>query len=85
MPGSIAEAFESQSPLQGPLDSGLETISNSQTVTFVQYVKLILPLDGYVFWVRSDLVSSEALCNCYNCSTQQVKPTFPYINPTEAV
>jgi hypothetical protein len=85
MPGSISEAFESQSPLQGPLDSGLETISNSQTVAFTQYVKLILPLDGYVFWVRADLVGSAALCACYNCTTQQVKPTFPYINPTQAV
>lgn len=30
-------------------------------VTFTKYVKLILPLDGYVFWVRADLLSPSAL------------------------
>jgi hypothetical protein len=85
MPGSIAESYESQGPLNAPLQQGLETISQDQEILFTQYVKLILPLDGYVFWVRSDLVGAAALCNCYNCSNQQVTPTTPYVNPTQAV
>ena len=32
-------------------------------VTFTKYVKLILPLDGYLFWVRSDLVSQAVLAS----------------------
>lgn len=32
-------------------------------VTFTKYVKLVLPLDGYVFWVRADLLSPSALFN----------------------
>ena len=45
------------------LASGLETISQNQTVVFNQYVKLVLPLDGYVFWVRVELLQPSALFN----------------------
>ena len=30
-------------------------------VPFTTYIRLVLPLDGYVFWVRADLVSKSAL------------------------
>ena len=30
-------------------------------VVFTKYVKLVLPIDGYVFWVRADLLSQSAL------------------------
>jgi hypothetical protein len=73
---SIADSLESQSPLQGPLDAGLDTLSGSQTVVFTQYVKLVLPLDGYVFWVRSDLVSAVMRCTCY-----QYMPVDPLAGP----
>jgi hypothetical protein len=75
---TITEAFDSQSPLKGPLDQGLETISGSQEITFTQYVQLILPLDGYVYWVRSDLVSQLAVCGCYKFSGVPADGTQPY-------
>lgn len=34
-----------------------------RTYTFTKYVKLILPLDGFVFWVKADLVSESAIFN----------------------
>lgn len=63
---SIAESLKNQSPLNEPLKDGLDSLSATQTVIFTQYVKLILPLDQYVFWVRSDLVSQVALLNAYH-------------------
>ena len=30
---------------------------------FTKYVRLILPMDGYVFWVKADLLSPSALLN----------------------
>lgn len=42
-------------------DAGVESISGSQTVLFTQYVKVILPLDGFVFWVKADILSQSAL------------------------
>lgn len=50
-----------QTELNAGLDLGLETLSLQQTVTFTKYVQKVLPLDGYVFWVRWDLLSPAAL------------------------
>jgi hypothetical protein len=36
-----------------PLSQGVATLSVDQTVTFVQYIRHVLPLDGYVFWLRT--------------------------------
>jgi hypothetical protein len=66
---SIAESYDHQKPLNPPLQTGLETLSQDQEIEFTLYVKLILPLDGYVFWVRSDLVSQLMVCNCWQYST----------------
>lgn len=58
---SIAEAVQKQrKPLGAALAAGVESISYNQTVTFTKYVKVILPLDGFVFWVKADLVSGTA-------------------------
>ncbi|KWN80867.1 hypothetical protein WM24_23830 [Burkholderia ubonensis] len=40
-------------------------LSERQTVTFTQYVRLVLPLDGFVFWVRANLLSPSSLYNAY--------------------
>lgn len=45
------------------LENATETISSNQEVTFTLYVKLILPSDGYVFWVNSLLLTTAALSN----------------------
>lgn len=50
-------------PLNAALEAGVDTLSLSQTITFTKYVKLVLPYDGFVFWVRADQVSPGALLN----------------------
>ena len=45
------------------LAQGVETISLNQEVTFTLYVKLVLPLDGYVFWVNASLLTDSAIYN----------------------
>lgn len=54
---SAAEASGARSPLASDLKAGVESISSNQSITFTKFVKVVLPLDGYVFWVRGDLVS----------------------------
>lgn len=68
---SIAEAsVNGQSQLNDALRAGLDTIDRLQMVTFVKYVRQILPLDGFVFWVRADLLSStDSGSNSYNGTT----------------
>ena len=59
----ISESIATQSPLKAALDSGIDTLSQNQTITFTKYIKLVLPLDGFVFWVNASIVSPGAIFN----------------------
>lgn len=63
MATTVTEATDYQSPINAALKQGVGTVSLQQEITFTLYVRLILPLDGYAFWVRADLVSQSALFN----------------------
>lgn len=60
---SDIEAAVAPSLLGGPLAAGVRLISSDQRVRFDLYVRLVLPLDGYVFWVKAESVSDSALVN----------------------
>ncbi len=51
-------------------DAGEQSISGAQTVVFTQYVRTVLPLDGFVFWVRADLLSESALNGAMGYNTR---------------
>lgn len=59
----ISEAAAASLPLGTTLAAGVDQISSSQTVTFTKYVRLVLPLDGFVFWVAASMVSPSAVFN----------------------
>lgn len=59
----VNEALTGKGPLGAALEGGIDNISYYGTVTFTQYVKLVLPADGFVFWVKADLLSKGALFN----------------------
>src|SRR5208282_4392259 len=62
---SVAEIETTQgTPLNASLKAGIENISIQQTVTFTAYTRLVLPLDGFVFWVKNTLLSPSAAFNC---------------------
>lgn len=42
-----------EQPLNPALAAGIRTIANQQEITFVQYIRYVLPLDGFVFWLRT--------------------------------
>ena len=48
-----AEAAAAPMSLQAALDAGLNSLSNTQKVTFTTYNKSTMPIDGFVFWVAS--------------------------------
>ncbi|WP_175952876.1 hypothetical protein [Burkholderia sp. BCC0405] len=50
---SIAESLNNQSQLADTLAAGVNTLSQNQTVTFTQYQRTVLPLDGYVFYIAT--------------------------------
>lgn len=57
------EAAAAKTQLAGDLAAGLDTLSLNQSLTFTKYVRLVLPLDGFIFWVKADLLSKSALMN----------------------
>jgi hypothetical protein len=68
---SISEGAQSKQNMAAALAGGVDTLSVNQVVTFTQFIRLVLPLDGYVFWVKADLLTRSALLNAMqlNAST----------------
>lgn len=50
---TIAESLGNQSQLNSSLKAGLEVIDRGETVTFLRYDRVVIPLDGFIFWVQS--------------------------------
>ncbi len=49
----IDEINGPNSPWKAVLDAGVELLSLDQTLTFTLYKRLVLPIDGYVFWIKA--------------------------------
>jgi hypothetical protein len=54
MPGPADEAFAARSPLGGTLQAGVDQISINQEITFTLYKRVVLPLDGFVFYMKAN-------------------------------
>lgn len=61
--GSVDEVAGSPNQMASALSAGVNVVDLDQTVTFVEYRRLVLPLDGFVFWCRADTLSPSALAN----------------------
>jgi hypothetical protein len=57
------EQAADQSPLNAALKQGIEALSEQQDITFTLYARVVLPVDGSVFWVKADMLSPSALLN----------------------
>ncbi len=60
---TVNETIGAKSQLASGLALATETLSGNETVNFTLYVKMVLPLDGYIFWVNSNLLSDSAIYN----------------------
>ena len=60
---TIEESISSKSQLASGLAQGTETLSGNEQVSFTLYVRMILPLDGYIFLINSNLLSDSAIYN----------------------
>lgn len=61
--GSAFEAAGAPANIQTALDAGLDVIDLNQTVNFTLYKRVVLPADGFVFWVKADVLSPGASLN----------------------
>lgn len=60
---TVDEANFARGPMASDLKAGVDQLSENQTITFTLYKRLVLPLDGYVFWVKADMLGPSALYN----------------------
>lgn len=58
-PESVDEGAGSQ--LASALAQGISTVSQGEVVTFQRYQRVVLPYDGFVFWVRADVIAPGAM------------------------
>lgn len=72
---TVEESVQDSYSLGANLHVGTEAISSNQTITFKRYVRLVLPLDGFVFWVLDEIVSESALYNA--AGFNKVRPNQP--------
>lgn len=61
MPTVEEAATVSQTQMSGAQAAGLGIISEAVELVFTLYYRVVLPLDGFVFWVRADLLRPAAL------------------------
>ena len=71
--------------LASALRGGLANISQNATVTFTRYVKLVLPLDGFVFWVKADLVGPGAAMNSSPLGSFAINEDPAILNPANTI
>ena len=50
---SVSEATNAKTPIGSALAAGADVLSYNQTIMFTQYTRVVLPLDGYVYWVST--------------------------------
>jgi len=60
---TVNETSGAKPQLGAGLTQGMQTLSGNEQVTFTLYVKLILPLDGFIFWVNATLLNDTAIYN----------------------
>jgi hypothetical protein len=60
---SITETAQVRTPYGALNAEGEAVISFDQVITFELYVRLVLPLDGFVYWIKAAALSDSALMN----------------------
>jgi hypothetical protein len=78
---TVAESSLGDTPIGSVLKAGTDQISLNQTITFTKYIRLVLPLDGFVFWVRSTIVKPSAMLNMAAFNTAAFGSAPQYSNP----
>ena len=63
------------SSMQSELNAGLNTVSGNQEITFYKYTRAVLPVDGYVFWVKDLITPPLIVQGSLHYSTDQQQRT----------
>lgn len=67
-----SELLDGKTPMAGDLAEGLKTVSLNQKIKFKLYGRVILPIDGYVFWVNAKLLAQKPFANSGLVTAQEL-------------
>ena len=70
---TVQESATGATPLESALIAGIGNISYTGVVLFERYVRLVLPLDGFVFWCKAAIILNTS--SAYNVA---VFNKYPY-------
>lgn len=68
---TVSEATGTGSQLNASLEAGVNTLSLNQTVLFTQYSRQVLPLDGFIFWLKTSTTREFMGSLHYSVNTEQ--------------
>lgn len=57
---TLKESLAAPTPLGSDLQAGVDQLSLQQQVTFTKYKRLVLPIDGFVFWLNTGLLNQRS-------------------------
>lgn len=72
MAPTVEDSIDARGQPAGLLKAAVDTISENQVLTFVPYVRLVMPYDGYVFWLKATDIGESALLNAMGLNTTQL-------------
>lgn len=78
---TVAESLGQASQIENVLKAGLEQLDLDQVVTFTLYQRTVLPLDGFVFWVRADILAPSAVANGFTANAASVNESVSVAKP----
>ena len=69
-----------QAFLNPALTQGYEELSAEETVTFTEYTQVVLPLDGYVFWLNTRVSMKAKASVHYSAVTREIEDETLSVN-----
>lgn len=76
---TAAEAAAAASTMASAQAAGIALLSRKQKVTFRRYVRVVLPLDGFVFWVNASILADPAAQVKTGAGETLDNPTAPLV------
>jgi hypothetical protein len=68
---SVNESLDNQRPIRNAAIDGLAVLDENATLTFTLFKRVVLPADGFVFWLRADILNQPSV---YNAAPFNVPP-----------
>ena len=68
----LDELGDFNTPMGSDLAEGLKALALNQEISFRMYGRVVLPADGWVFWVRADLLAQPPLSQAGIVTTQEL-------------